>query len=127
MKQMAAQAQMAFQQSQTNALEAQASESQARAGKYAVEAQLAPKELEIDKINAITRNLREGDDDDKEFERRMKVAETLLKEKEIESKNVNDTGRMGQGSRGNQRSLQEPVRQIGLAGEPGQETRGPTQ
>jgi hypothetical protein len=57
----------------------------------------------------------------------MKVAETLLKEKEIESKNVNDTGRMGQGSRGNQRSLQEPVRQIGLAGEPGQGTRGPTQ
>ena len=127
MKQMAAQAQMAFQQSQTNALEAQAAESQARAGKYAVESQLAPKELEIDKINAITRNLREGDDDDKEFERRMKVAETLLKEKEIESKNVNDTGRMGQGSRGNQRSVQEPVRQIGLAGEPGQGTRGPTQ
>ena len=127
MKQMAAQAQMAFQQSQTNALEAQAAESQARAGKYAVEAQLAPQELQIDKINAITRNLREGDDDDKEFERRLKVAETLLKEKEIESKNVNDTGRMGQGSRGNQRSVQEPVRQIGLAGEPGQGTRGPAQ
>jgi hypothetical protein len=127
MKQMAAQAQMAFQQSQTNALEAQAAESQARAGKYTVESQLAPQELQIDKINAITRNLHEGDDDDKEFERRLKVAETLLKEKEIESKNVNDTNRMGQGSRGNQRSVQEPVRQIGLAGEPGQGTRGPAQ
>jgi hypothetical protein len=127
MKQMAAQAQMEFQKSQTQALMAQAAESQARAGKYGVETQLAPKELEIDKINAITRNLREGDDDDKEFERRMKVAETLLKEKEIETKNVNDTGRMGQGSGGNQRSLQEPVRQIGLTGEPGQGTRGPAQ
>jgi hypothetical protein len=52
-----------------------------------------PQELEIDKINAITRNLKEGDQEDKEFERRMKVAETLLKEKQIEGKaNVNRQG-----------------------------------
>jgi hypothetical protein len=44
-------------------------------------------ELEIDRINAITRNLREGDAEDKEFERRMRVAETLLKERQIEGKN----------------------------------------
>ena len=81
------QAQMQFQQSQTAALSAQAQESQARAAKLAAEAQAVPQELEIDKINAITRNLREGDSEDKEFERRMKVAETLLKEREIEGKN----------------------------------------
>ena len=47
-------------------------------------------EVEIEKINAITRNLKEGDQEDKEFERRMKVADTLLKEKQIEGKsNVN--------------------------------------
>ena len=57
----AQQAQMQFQQSQTAALSAQAQESQARAAKLAAEAQAVPQELEIDKINAITRNLREGD------------------------------------------------------------------
>jgi hypothetical protein len=85
MAQAAQQAQLQFQQSQTAALTAQAQESQARAQKYAVEAQLAPQELEIEKIEAITRNLREGDQDDKEFERRLKVAQTLLKEKEVAS------------------------------------------
>jgi ribonuclease BN (tRNA processing enzyme) len=85
---------MAFQQSQTAALSAQAQESQARAAKLAAEAQAVPQELEIDKINAITRNLREGDAEDKEFERRMKVADTLLKEKQIEGKtNANNTKR----------------------------------
>ena len=86
----AQQAQMQFQQSQTAALSAQAQESQARAAKLAAEAQAVPQELEIDKINAITRNLKEGDAEDKEFERRMRVAETLLKERQIEGKtNVN--------------------------------------
>ena len=90
MQQQVQQLQMQFQQSQTAALSAQAQESQARAAKLAAEAQAVPQELEIDKINAITRNLKEGDAEDKEFERRMKVAETLLKEKQIEGKsNVN--------------------------------------
>tara|TARA_X000001388_G_scaffold29602_1_gene21044 strand:- start:37 stop:2070 length:2034 start_codon:yes stop_codon:yes gene_type:complete len=86
MQQQIQQLQMQFQQSQTAALSAQAQESQARAAKLAAEAQAVPQELEIDKINAITRNLREGDAEDKEFERRMKVADTLLKEKQIQGK-----------------------------------------
>ena len=84
MQQQAAQAQMAFQQSQTDALSGQAQESQSRAQKISVETQLLPQELEIDKIKAITSNLQAGDQDDKEFERRMRIAQTLLKEKEIE-------------------------------------------
>jgi hypothetical protein len=129
MQQMQMQTQMQFQQSQTSALNAQAAESQARAGKLAVETQLAPKEVEIDKINALTRNLQIGDNDDKEFERRLKVANALLKESEIEGKrqNANDTDRNQQVSRPNQQSVQQPPRQIGLVGEPGQGTRGPTQ
>ena len=79
----AQQAQLEFQQSQTAALAAQAQESAARAGKLVAEANAVPQELEIDRINAITRNLREGDAEDKEFERRMRVAETLLKERQI--------------------------------------------
>lgn len=124
--QAAQQAQMDFQQSQTNALNAQAAESQARAGKFAIEAQLAPEELQIDKINAITRNLQAGDEDDKEFERRLKVANTLLKESEIEGKrqNVNDTSRSQRPAQADQPSVSNTVRQIGLTGEPGQGVGG---
>ena len=109
------QAQMAYQQSQTAAFNAQAAESQARAQKYAIDAQLAPQELEIDKINAITKNLKEGDEDDKEFERRLKIAETLLKEKQIEGKtsNANDTNRNQQPSQPDQRSVQNALRAVG--------------
>ena len=108
----AQQAQMEFQQSQTAALNAQAAESQARASKISVEAQLAPQELEIDRIEAITRNLKEGDQEDKEFERRLKVADRLLKEKQIEGKqNANDTNRNQQSAQPSQRSIQGPAGQ----------------
>ena len=82
----AQQAQLEFQQSQTAALTAQSQESAARAVKLAIEADIAPKELQIDLINAITRNLKEGDGEDKEFDRRLKTAQTLLKEREIKGK-----------------------------------------
>jgi hypothetical protein len=120
MQMQAQQAQMAFQQSQTAALSAQAQESQARAAKLAAEAQAVPQELEIDKINAITRNLREGDAEDKEFERRMKVADTLLKEKQIEGKtNANNTKRNAVPSGPNQQQVQRPVQPIGPTGSQG--------
>jgi hypothetical protein len=122
MAQMAQQTQMEFQQSQTAALQAQAAESQARASKYSMETQLLPEELQIEKIEAITRNLKEGDQEDKEFERRLKVADALLKEKQIEGKrpNANDTNRNEPVPQPNQPSIPRPVQQIGLAGEPGQ-------
>ena len=122
MAQMAQQTQMEFQQSQTSALQAQAAESQARAAKYAMETQLLPEELQIEKIEAITRNLKEGDQEDKEFDRRLKVADALLKEKQIEGKrpNANDTNRNEPVPQPNQPSIPRPVQQIGLAGEPGQ-------
>ena len=89
------QAQIAFQNSQTAALNAQAEESSARAVKLAIEADISPKELEIDLINAVTRNLKEGNAEDKEFERRLKVAQTLLKEREIKSKENANEPRIG--------------------------------
>jgi hypothetical protein len=108
--QQAQQAQLALQQSQTAALSAQAQESQARAQKYSVEAQLEPQEVEIKKIEAITRNLQAGDQDDKEFERRLKIAQVMTKEKEIEAKiNVNDTARPQEPNQPSQRSVQRPV------------------
>ena len=77
------QVQLEFQQSQTNALNGQAAESQARAQKIAAETQAIPIELENDRLRAVTTNIKAGDQDDKEFERRIKLANTLLKEREI--------------------------------------------
>tara|TARA_S200000501_G_scaffold215867_1_gene202572 strand:- start:626 stop:2665 length:2040 start_codon:yes stop_codon:yes gene_type:complete len=110
------QAQLAFQQSQTEALSAQAKESSARAVKLAVEANAVPQELEIDRINAITRNLKEGDAEDKEFERRMKVANTLLKKREIEGKenaNGQRTTETTQPNRQELRGQMEALRSVG--------------
>jgi len=75
------QARLQFQASQTNALNGQAVESQARAEKITQETKAIPVELEIDQINAATKNLKAGDADDKEFERRLKVTDRLLKER----------------------------------------------
>ena len=111
----AQQAQLEFQQSQTAALSAQAQESSARAVKLAAEANAVPVELEIDRINAITRNLREGDAEDKEFERRMRVAETLLKERQIKGKqnaNGQRTPSSPETSRAAPRPQMAPVRGI---------------
>ena len=87
MQQAQMQAQMAFQNAQTAALEAQAQEAMSRAQKYAMESQMLPQELEIDKLKAITTNIRQGEEDDREFERRLKIADRLLKEKEIDLRN----------------------------------------
>ena len=108
MAQMAQQAQIELQQSQTAALTGQAAESQARAAKYAIEAQLAPEELELEKIEAVTKNLKEGNEDDKEFDRRLKLMDRLLKQREIEGKtnNANDTNRTQQAPRTSQPSVQ---------------------
>ena len=80
------QAELAFQASQTAALSSQANESNARAGKLAAETQAVPQELEIERIKAITANIKEGSEDDKQFERRLAVADRILKDKEIEYK-----------------------------------------
>ena len=77
------QAALEFQNAQTTALQGQAQESQARASKYAAEAEAVPQELEIDRIKAVTANLSAGDVDDKEFEKRLRISDRMLKEREI--------------------------------------------
>ena len=123
MQQQMAQAQMAFQQAQTATLNAQAQESQARAQKLMIEAQTIPQELEIDKLKAITTNIRQGEEDDREFERRLKIADRLLKEKEIDLRNrggqangsIASTTQQGTG--GNQQQLQQaPAAARGFGG-----------
>ena len=80
------QAELAFQASQTAALSSQANESNARAQKLEAETQAVPQELEIERIKAITANIKEGSEDDKQFERRLAVADRILKDKAIEFK-----------------------------------------
>lgn len=86
MQMAAQQAQMEFQQSQTAALMAQAQESAARAQKLQQEAAAVPQETEIKKIEAITRNINKGTQDDNEFERRMQIADRALKNKDLDIK-----------------------------------------
>jgi len=78
--------QMATVQAQVQLLQAQAAESQGRAIKYQTEAQAIPTQLETDRIKAVSGNLQPDDKGDKEFERRARLAELVLKEREITSK-----------------------------------------
>ena len=66
---------------QLGVLQGQANESNARAGKYTAEALAVPTQMEIDKLRAITTNLKDGDKEDKEFEKRYRIADLMLREK----------------------------------------------
>jgi hypothetical protein len=85
------QAQMQLMAAQVQELQARAAESQAdaqeamaKAQKTMVEAQLMPEELRVRTVQALSTNLDSSTDG--EFTRRAKVAELILKEREIETK-----------------------------------------
>lgn len=65
----------------------QAEQNRAEATKLAVEAQLMPKEIEAKTMAAVTKNLPTNDDlASKEFDKRVKIAELMLKEADIKNK-----------------------------------------
>ena len=81
---MAQQVQLAFQQSQTNALNGQAAESQERAKKLAMETAAIPIDLENETYKTIATTMRaEGSLEKDEFEKRNKIARTLIDEKKL--------------------------------------------
>ena len=82
MQQAMAEEDRAFKNSQTAALSAQANESNARAQKIALEARGIPVELETDRIKAVASSV-SATDDDKDFEKRMKLASLALDEKKL--------------------------------------------
>ena len=86
MAQEAAQIDNAQKQAYIAVLQGQAMESQARTAKVNIETELLPMEAETDRLKVLTTNINEGDADEKEFLQRAKVAELVLKEREIESK-----------------------------------------
>lgn len=79
------QSQSAALQGQAKESEANAIESQAKAQKAMVEAELMPEKVKTDLVRNISANL-PANADDKEFEKRAKIAELILKEREISSK-----------------------------------------
>jgi hypothetical protein len=79
------QMQMAGAQADLQVKQAQAAKFAAEAQKAQVEAQLEPQVVQAKLAAALSNNLDAGDADDKEFARRAKVAELLLKEKDIDS------------------------------------------
>ena len=83
------QAQMQLQMEQAQAtlatLQAQAAEAQSRIQQNQVETQLLPYEAETDRLKVLSTNLQPGDADEKEFQKRAKIAELLLKERAIAS------------------------------------------
>ena len=82
--QMAQQVQLAFQQSQTNALNGQAAESQERAKKLAMETSAIPIDLENETYKTIATTMKaEGAIEKDEFEKRNKIARTLIDEKKL--------------------------------------------
>jgi hypothetical protein len=85
MAQMAQQMQMEQAQAQTASLQARAQRDQAEAQKTVVETQLLPEELKAKVISSLSTNI-QGENADKEFEQRAKIAELMLKEKDINNK-----------------------------------------
>jgi hypothetical protein len=79
------QSQSAALQGQAQESQANAQESQAKAQKALVEAELMPERVKTDLVRTISANL-PADSSEKEFERRARIAELILKEREIVSK-----------------------------------------
>jgi hypothetical protein len=76
------QLQMALLQAQIQDLQAKAAKSGAEAQQTQVETQLMPEKMRIDVIQSAATNLDNGDD----FEKRLKLADLMLKEKQVNLK-----------------------------------------
>lgn len=82
-QQLAAKADNDFKASQTLALTSQAGYDDARASKATAEAQAVPVETETNRIKAMTQDLNQGEEDAREFDRRLKLGALKLKEREV--------------------------------------------
>jgi hypothetical protein len=85
MAQMAQQLQMEQSQATTQSLQARATRDQAEAQKTVVETQLLPEELKAKVISSLSTNI-DGQNQDNEFEKRARIADLMLKEKDINNK-----------------------------------------
>lgn len=95
MQQALAEEDRAFKNSQTAALNAQAAESNARAQKIALEARGIPVELETARIKAVASS-QTASESDKDFEKRMRLANLALDEKKLGLEVAKENIRNGQ-------------------------------
>ena len=79
------QQQMQAAQAQLQLIQAQTAEAMARAQKLQMEAQLEPQVVQAKLAAALSNNLDQGAGDERAFAQRAKMAELLLKEKDIQS------------------------------------------
>ena len=87
-------------------LAGQAAESNARATKYDAEAKSIPEKVLMEQVQAATNNLKDGENDDKEFERRLRILAELREERRLAAsekiaentinQTANDTSRLAQ-------------------------------
>ncbi len=85
-QQQATQLQLADAQATVQEKQARAQKAAAEAQKASIEAQLMPEEVRAKIVNAATQNLPSNDDSaEREFQRRIKIAELMLKEEDIKS------------------------------------------
>lgn len=85
-QQLALQIQLETAKATISDLQATASKKQAETQQIMVETQLMPDESKAKLVAALSNNIKEGEGDDKEFARRAKIAELMLKEKDINIK-----------------------------------------
>jgi len=115
------QADMAMQQAQTQAFASQAAESQARAQKIAADINVAQFEAETGRLKVLSSDLEPGNQDEIEFQRRAKVAELILKERELNMKASQgvtnaDQNRMEQPIRPNQPEVRSTGEESSVTG-----------
>jgi hypothetical protein len=70
-------------QAQMRSMNAEAAKDEAQAGKYAKEAEVVQFEQETRRIEAVTSGMDSNEGDEKEFDRRMRILDTKLKEREV--------------------------------------------
>lgn len=75
-------------------LQAQANESNARAQKYQVEAELEPQKVRNDTIEAVTEGMDSNEGDAAEFDRRMQILDRELKARELKIKEKESTAKL---------------------------------
>jgi len=85
MQQQQMQQQMELAQAQLQLIQAQGMEAKARAQKYSIEARLEPEVVKAKLAAALSTNLQAGNSDEAEFAKRAKIADLMLKEKDIQS------------------------------------------
>ena len=85
-QQLALQIQLETAKAQIADLTANANKKQADANYTTVETQLLPQVTQAKLVTALSTNIKQGEGDDKEFERRAKIAELMFKERDLDLK-----------------------------------------